>query len=237
MKRTISIFLLAVIAVSALAQKPEYYYTKDELPDLVKCLPAPPDTDSWDFLRDISRYEWGKEMRNDPERAAQAKRDAIWDLDTLAAIFSVPFGYTISKEETPRIYKAFTSGVGTVEQIRYNIKAYYQRIRPFMYFHEPSLFPQDDEELSKEGSYPSGHTIRSWAAALVLAEINPDAAEELFKRARIYGENRVIVGAHWQSDVDVSRDAASIGYSYLQTSKKYRKEICRAKCEFRKISR
>ena len=227
----LSVLLFLLPATLLLAQKPRPYFPLDQMPDPTYCLPAPPDTIGADFDHDLLRYMWGKQMRLNPVRAEQARRDAIWNLDTLAAIFSVPFGRTISKEETPEIYEAFTRGIATIEQVRVKPKAHYMRIRPFVRYKEHTLFPQDDEELSHEGSYPSGHTIRGWGAALILAEINPDAAEELYQRAWIYGENRVIVGAHWQSDVDASRATASIGYSFLQTSKPYREQVEKARQE------
>ena len=43
----------------------------------------------------------------------------------------------------------------------------------------------------------------------------------------------VISGAHWQSDVDVTHLAASIGYSRLQTSAAFRAQMELAKDEFR----
>ena len=155
----------------------ELYLTEEELPDLVQCLPAPPDTIGEAFTHDIMRYMWGKTQRLDPERLAVAKRDAVWDLDTLRAIYSVPFGMEISPEKTPEIYRAFVNGISTVEQIRFRPKAHYFRMRPYARFKEASIFPQDDAWLATEGSYPSGHTIRAWSAALVLSEINPEAAE------------------------------------------------------------
>ena len=47
-----------------------------------------------------------------------------------------------------------------------------------------------------------------------------------------YGENRVIAGAHWQSDVDMTRLAAAIAYSRLQTIPTFRSQMERAKSEF-----
>ena len=182
------------------------------------------------------RYMWGKTQRLDPERLAVAKRDAVWDLDTLRAIYSVPFGLEISPESTPEIYRAFVNGVSTIEQIRFRPKAHYFRMRPYARFKEESIFPQDDAWLATEGSYPSGHTIRAWSAALVLSEINPDAAEALFARAFVSGESRVIAGCHWQSDVDASATAACIGYARLQTSFRYRVQIARAREEFRRLT-
>ena len=86
-------------------------------------------------------------------------------------------------------------------------------------------------------SYPSGHTIRGWGAALILSEINPAAANALYHKGWEYGVSRVIVGAHWQSDVDASRPATSIAYSLLQTSPAYRKQVARAKKEFKRLTK
>jgi acid phosphatase (class A) len=235
MKKILFVITLSLLGLVA-ARAQETYFTIDEVPDLVKCLPAPPDTVGTDFDHDILRYMWGKRMRLDAERAAEADRDAIWDLDTLAAIFSEPFGLEISAEKTPEIYKVFVNGISTIAIARVRPKAHFHRLRPFEYFQEHLLTVWEEESLRGEGSYPSGHTIRGWAAALILTEINPAAANALFARGWRYGENRVIVGAHWQSDVDASRPAASIGYSFLQTSPAYRAQMEKAKKEFRKLT-
>lgn len=232
-KVIVSLLLFAAGLFSARAQ--ETYFTIDQLPDLVQCLPAPPDTTSLDFAHDVMRYMWGKAMRADAERAAIAERDAIWNLDTLAAIFSEPFGLTIDKETTPEIYKAFVQGVHTIELIRIRPKAHFMRKRPFDRFQEHMYTTWEEDELRGEGSYPSGHTIRGWGAALVLSQINPKMANELYARGWEYGESRVIVGAHWQSDVDASRPAASIGFSLLQTSAAYQEQIEKAREELASI--
>ena len=206
------------------------------MPDVVKIVPAPPADPSPEFDHDILRYMWGKQQRKDPERLAMAVRDAIWSIDTTLVILGEPFGLEISPEKTPAIYNVLTRGVTTIEVIRFKPKAHYFRIRPFAYFQEPSIFPQDDEWLSGEGSYPSGHTIRAWACALLMAQINPLAAEAVFHRAWLSGESRVISGCHWQSDVDASRPVAGIGYSRLQTSPEFQRDMACAQQEFRRLT-
>ena len=42
----------------------------------------------------------------------------------------------------------------------------------------------------------------------------------------------MIVGAHWQSDVDASRVAASIGYSALHGSAEFREQMAKAQAEY-----
>ena len=220
----------------ASAQEIVPYIPEEELPDLVQILPDPPADPSPGFDHEILRYMWGKQQRKDSLRLAMAIRDAVWSLDTTLVILGEPFGMKISKEGTPAIYEVLTRGVTTIENIRFRPKAYHFRIRPFAYFQEPSIFPQDDAWLATEGSYPSGHTIRAWACALLMAQINPANAEAIFARAWKSGESRVISGCHWQSDVDASRPAAGIGYSRLQTSAEFLRDMALAKEELQRLS-
>ncbi len=235
MKRSVLLFAIILLA-SCATVKPQKYFTMDEMPDLVKCLPAPPAPGTPEFGYDSLRYFWGKEQRKDPVRAAIADRDAGWQIDTIIAVFSEPFGMKLSPEKTPQIWNLLYSGILTMEQIRVRPKAYFHRLRPFEYFNDHVLTLWEEDELRGEGSYPSGHTIRGWVMALMLSEINPAAAEALYAKGWEYGESRVIAGAHWQSDVDNSRAAASIAYAKIQTSKKFRKQVARAQTEYRRLS-
>ena len=230
----VSLVLTGFLNISA-QEKVQPYFTTEQLPDLIKCLPAPPDTIGEAFAHDIMRYMWGKQQRLDPERAAIARRDAVWSYEALFAEFNVPFGLTISREETPEIWKLLETSLVTTDQMRVAPKAYYHRMRPYVRFHEHILTygaEEDEDGLATEGSYPSGHTMRGWTTALLLAEINPANADTIYARGWMYGESRVIVGAHWQSDVDVTRVAASIGFSALHTSPAFREQMRRAQYEF-----
>lgn len=211
------------------------YFTTDELPNLIKCLPAPPDTVGADFYYDIMQYMWGKEQRLDPEREAIARRDAVWSYDNLFAEFNIPFGLTISRTETPEIWKLLETSLVTTDQMRVEPKRFYNRRRPYVRFHEHILtyeHEEDEEELGREGSYPSGHTARGWTTALLLSEIAPSRADTILARGYIYGESRVIVGAHWQSDIDATRLGASIGYMRLQTSPDFQEQMKKAQDEY-----
>ena len=236
MKRTLISMLAALLLCSLFpARSQQVYFSTEELPDLIQCLPAPPDTLSAAFTYDIMRYMWGKTERLNPERAAIAQRDAVWSYEALLGEFTDSFGIAISPLSTPRIWEVMTNALATTDQMRVAPKAYYHRMRPFERFHEPML-TGEEAELSGEGSYPSGHTMRGWTTALLLSEINPAASDAIFARAWMYGESRVIAGAHWQSDVDASRVAASIGYARLQTSADFRAQMALAQEEFRRIT-
>ena len=233
MKKNLLIAMAALVAAMTLNAQNEVqpYFTVDQLPDLIKCLPAPPAFDSPEFANDMMRFSWGKQQRLDPERAAIAKRDAVWSYEALLAEFSVPFGLEISAENTPEIWKLMVTSLTTTDAMRVAPKAYYHRQRPFERF-EDKMLTDEEDELTGEGSYPSGHTMRGWTAALLLAEVNPAAADTIFARGWMYGESRVIVGAHWQSDVDASRVAASIAYSALHGSAEFRTQMAMAQAEY-----
>ncbi len=234
MKRLL-LSLLALACTLAAAAQNTPYLTTEELPDLIKALPAPPEKGSPAFKYDIQRYKWGKAQRKDAARADQARRDAVWSYEALLGELSVPFGLELSETGTPEIWKLLVTSLATTDQMRVAPKAYYHRTRPFVYFKEKA-FLEEDAQFASEGSYPSGHTMRSWTAALLLAEINPAAAEAVYARAWECGISRVISGAHWQSDVDITRIAAGIGCTRLHTSAAFRAQMALAQDEFRRLS-
>lgn len=229
------LFSATLFLAAVMGQAQEVYFTTDQLPDLIQSLPAPPDSLSHGFAYDVMQYQWGKAQRPDSVRAEMARRDAIWTYEALLGELAGPFGLALSKEATPAIWTVLVNSLATTDQMRVAPKAYYHRRRPFEVFNEKML-TGEEAALSGEGSYPSGHTMRGWTAALLLAQINPAAADGLYARAWKYGESRVIAGAHWQSDVDVTRVAASIGFSRLQTSDRFQAEMARAQEEFRRLT-
>lgn len=211
------------------------YFTTDEMPDMMVFLPGPPDSTSMAFMYDVARYYWGKEMRNDLERAAQATRDAVYGLETILTEFEEAFGMKISKEDTPEIYKVLLEGTATCDSICTKAKREYMRRRPFMVFNESTLYPEDEPALRKNGSFPSGHTLLGWSSALLMMEINPDRATEILTRGYRYGENRLVVGAHWQSDTDAARLAASAAYARLHTSERFLEQMKKAREEYQRL--
>ena len=127
MKRLILIAAVATLAtmnVWAQQKAVQPYIPVQDLPDLIKCLPAPPAFDSPEFAYDVVRYQWGKTQRADSSRAAIARRDAVWTYEALLAEFSIPFGLTISRTETPEIWKLMETSLVTTDPMRVAPKAY-----------------------------------------------------------------------------------------------------------------
>ena len=224
--------LMATMNVGAQDETVQPYFELSELPELLEIMPEPPAFESPEFANDIVRYGWGKLQRQDPDRLALAIADAEWDnLTMFFGQYAEAFGLTITPEDTPEIYKLLVNSLATTDPMRKKCKAYYGRQRPFERF-DDTMPSNEEDELRGEGSYPSGHSLRGWGIALLLAQIAPARANEIFRRGWDYCNSRVIVGAHWQSDVDASRAAASIGFCALQGSPAFREQMEKAQYEY-----
>jgi len=232
MKKILSfLFVCSLIISTTCYADTTSFLTKDEIPTGAKFLPLPPKPGDDAFYNDWRRYEWGKTMRN-TERGQQAKEDAVHTLEYFSKIYSEPFGMVISKENTPEIFALLDRLLETTFVCNGKSKSRLMRIRPFMQFNEPTPVPEDEERLSKNSSYPSGHTTMGWAIALVLAEINPARQDEILKRGFEYGESRVIVGFHYQSDVDHARIITSALINRLHANSEFVEQLQKAKAEF-----
>ena len=237
MKSSLFLILSLAVALIAHSQEPQPLLTPQQMPNPVRFLPPPPDKASDAFAYDQSQYRWGKEQRLDSARLSIAVRDADWSIECICREFSEPFGMTISKEATPAIFRLLYVALISADMVGKLPKDFYKRTRPYVYYGEPTIYPQDEEELRNNGSYPSGHTIEGWSAAQILTELNPDRADTILARGYMYGESRVIAGYHWQSDVDAGRLAASAAIARLHADRRFMRLLRKAHREFRCLSR
>lgn len=166
-----------------------------------------------------------------------AKRDAVYGMNTIIQEYCPILGLEITKEDTPELYTLMQDVGASCDSISDRAKQKYMRWRPFMYYNEPTLVPEQEEEHRTNGSYPSGHTILGWSAALLLTEMAPDKADTIMARGYMYGQSRVIAGYHWQSDVDAARLVASAAVARLHADRRFLKLMKKARREYKKLSR
>lgn len=246
MKKTVNslLLLLSLMCMTATAQtkdgkvkghstNPDVYFLEiDQVPNSLQLLPGPPDPASVAFLYDQARYNWGKMQRNTP-RGEQAFQDARIGGQHLPDAFSEAFGININPQDTPEIYKLIVGMREDAGDLATRAaKDYYNRQRPFSFYGEMTCNPEQQEELSTNGSYPSGHTSIGWATALVLSEINPDRINDILQRGYQMGESRVICGYHFQSDVDAGRITGAGVVARLHADPGFNAQLEKAKKEF-----
>lgn len=245
-RKSLFVVLLSVFTLSTFAQQkikdvrtnPDLYFLQaDEVANSLELLPAPPQPGSILWMNDEAQYQWGKLQRNTP-RGDQAAADARVGGDGVPNAFSEAFGIKISKETTPEIYKLVLGMREDAGDLATRAaKNYYMRVRPFAFYHETTCNPEQQQELSTNGSYPSGHTAIGWATALILSEINVDRQNEILKRGYEMGQSRVICGYHFQSDVDAARLVSSAVVARLHANKNFMAQLEKAKAEFARLDK
>ena len=228
--------LLAIAVVTSPVSASDPYFCTTEMPNALRYLPGPPARSDMRFAYDSAQYQWGKRMRP-TARGEKARKDAEFSIHRMAAIFSPVMGIEISPANTPQLWKLLTDATATTGEACDSAKITYMRPRPYMVYNEPTLVPEDEEELRHNGSYPSGHTTLGWSTALILCEINPAKQDAILKEGFEYGQSRVIAGFHWQSDVDAARVVTSAAFARLHTSQAYLKQLKKAQKEFARKTR
>jgi PAP2 superfamily len=73
-------------------------------------------------------------------------------------------------------------------------------------------------DLSNSPSYPSGHTTYGYTGALLLAILVPERYQQMIARGAEYGNDRIIVGAHYAMDVLAGRTLALYDMAHLLAS-------------------
>jgi len=224
-----SLLLTLCVSAPAFAAHPQGFLTADEVPNSLKILPPPPAETSVAFLSDKADYEAGRVLK-DKAREELAARDA--DYNDITQIFSVAYGQEISPQHTPALYSLLQKVLqDSHDHAMKAAKNHYMRLRPFVLYKDPTCTPAFDEKMKGTGSYPSGHASFGWAAALVLAEINPARQSEILQRGYDFGQSRVICGAHWQSDVDSGRLMGSAVVAALHNNAAFMTALGQAKAE------
>ena len=230
---TILVFLSGVSY--AQTEKDTVYVFLENMPDAGIYLPAPPDMTSTTYADDFAQWQWGKTVRP-TQRGQQANDDSQWGINGMIRVHQETLGFEISKEKTPAIYRLLYNVLWTENLSTHNAKRKYMRTRPFAQYNEHTWGRFDNErELRFNGSYPSGHTALGWATALVLSEMVPELQDTLLRTGYQYGESRVIVGAHYQSDVDAGYLCGSTAVAVMHASEYFQKDLAAARKEYCKI--
>ncbi|KXS56452.1 MAG: hypothetical protein AMR96_02620 [Candidatus Adiutrix intracellularis] len=230
MKKLLSLLLCELILLATPAQAISFLVDKD-IPQSFIFLPQPPQEGSLAFELDKTTYQQTRELRGS-ERWKQAIFDANVDANW-PDFFKKALGFSFSQKNTPTIYALLSKIKEDLSDSTAYVKIYYHRVRPFIYFGQKNVtcFPDDEEKLANNSSFPSGHTIYGWSTALILAELFPKKKEAIFKRGYEYGQSRVICGFHWQSDVNAGFIVAAAAVALFHNNHDFIKMLNEAKKE------
>ena len=206
------------------------YLSKQELPDSLKLLPAPPVSGSAALALDEQIATEALPLRDTP-RWQLAILDADLSFPAAAGTFSCALNAPITEQGTPTLYTLLQRAKVDANSAVSAAKKHYQRLRPFQVNKLPLCTPDDAAHLAKNGSYPSGHTTIGWTWALLLSELSPEQADAILARGLAYGDSRNICNAHWHSDVVQGRIMAASTVAKLHAKPEFQADVAAAKQE------
>ena len=239
MNRLVSIKLCTIIAlvfsatIHSTAQNSEKYPVflgNDKLPLAELFLNQPPANGSIAFAGDSIAYESGKAMRQSP-RGQQAIDDADSSPEYMIRRFAKAINCNITPENSPKLLSLIRQTIDDAYLTNKKAKSHYKRIRPFIYFNEPSAIAEEEESHRKSFSFPSSHAAMSWAATLVLVELLPQYQNQILNTGHELCQSRVIVGYHFQSDIDAAKHVAAATVARLHADKAFLKAMKQARKE------
>jgi acid phosphatase (class A) len=158
-------------------------------------LPAPPPDNSPDAEAERT-YVKASMADATPAQREAAKKDAANESVRLFAD-TLP-GFDL--DQLPAT-KALFKTVRANENIQTGIfKDYFNRQRPYQV--DSSITPcLPPKNFDINASDPSGHTTMAFSSAVILANLLPDYAPAIMRRAEAYGRHRIVCGAHHPFDV------------------------------------
>ncbi|MFZ9616493.1 MAG: META domain-containing protein, partial [Fluviibacter sp.] len=175
-------------------------------------LPAPPPDNSPDAEAERT-YVKASMADATPAQREAAKKDAANESVRLFAD-TLP-GFDL--DQLPAT-KALFKTVRANENIQTGIfKDYFNRQRPYQV--DSSISPcLPPKNFDINASDPSGHTTMAFSSAVILANLLPDYAPAIMRRAETYGRHRIVCGAHHPFDVRSGQVLGTlIGTTLLKT--------------------
>ncbi|MBS0515119.1 MAG: phosphatase PAP2 family protein [Proteobacteria bacterium] len=197
--------------------------------DLLHILPPPPADDSAQTLAELGEILTIQIARTPAmaERARADSEESIWR-------FADVLGEKFTAQNLPRLAALSARLIKTEDVIVKPAKKGFNRPRPYVLSKlvEPL---RAGTSMSTSGSWPSGHTTLGTLMGIVLSNMVPEKKAELMQRAWEYGNNRIVAGVHYRSDVEMGRIAGSVIAASLARRPDFEADFATAQKELRAV--
>jgi acid phosphatase (class A) len=223
MKRSVLLLLMLLIGQPALADGDGASPAVAVLPNL---LPPPPAAGSAAAQRDLQAV-----LTVQRSRTAQDMAAAKADVEHSVFRFADAVGPGMQAAALPKT-AAFFERVAKLDKAEVKVaKLYWKRPRP-------SVVSSDVHPLSKEKSgdwsYPSGHATFGYTAAVLLANMLPEKRAEIFARADVYAQHRIVMGAHFPTDLEAGKLAGTVIAGEILRDPQWQGDFNAARSELRR---
>lgn len=219
-------FVLATMTGTVFAEDAAPYLTSKNL-DLTILLPPPPHAGSIMEKSELAAVVATQNAAGS-ERIKLASDDVN---ETIFQMFGKTLGPSFALKSLPKTSALFDRVGSTESAVADPAKKYFARVRPFMTSSDVKALIKP----SRSGSWPSGHTTRVTASAIILAAMLPERREAIWARADEYAESRVVGGMHYPSDLEAARLAGTAIAAELFSDPAFQVDFKAAKSELRSL--
>jgi acid phosphatase (class A) len=187
--------LTAPFTSAAEKQYHPHYLTPDAI-DSTALLPNPPAVDSVEHQEELNLLLKLQQDRTPAEVARATEEEHHLSIFAFADVL----GPNFTPANCPQTAAFFKSALNAdLSYFNKTAKAHFARPRPETDSRIHPLFHE------KDGSYPSGHSIRATLMAEVLSSVLPQYRDALIIRSQQMGWDREIAGVHFPSDIFAGR--------------------------------
>ena len=225
-----AIALTLTVAVVAQEDRPTPYLAAGAVPDALLIVGGPPAEDSPQAAAERAYFLETRAMEGTP-RWKQAAIDAELFGDVGHASFACAIGKAITVKDTPTLSRMLDRMVMDMGKSVGVLKTTFNRPRPMVGHDDAPLCVAREEWMKTNSAYASSNAAAGWSWALVLAELYPAKASAVLVRGREYGENRVICGLHYASDITAGQTMASATVAALHANPEFLKDLEVARAE------
>jgi acid phosphatase (class A) len=219
--------------------------------DIVQLLPPPPAESSAEQQVDLAAVL-------EAQRAAHADgsiEHAVADVQQSCGRFSDALGEDLTSQRDTKVLAFLDQTASRGALISGPAKRYWKRTRPYAFSAEverlgdmspqwPSPPAIDVGGTTKAGnqitsdalahsSYPSGHATFGTVCTILLAAMVPEKRTALFARNLDYEHSRMVMGAHFPSDLEAGRIAGTLGAERLLQDPQLQRELAAVRSSLR----
>ena len=225
-----AITLTLAVSVMAREDRPTAYLAAGAVPDALLIVGGPPAEDSAQAAVERAYFLESRAMEGSP-RWKQAAIDAELFGDVGHASFACAIGKAITVKDTPTLSRMLDRMVMDMSTSVGVLKTRFNRPRPMVGHDDAPLCVAREDWMKTNSAYASSNAAAGWAWALVLAELHPAKASAVLVRGREYGDNRVICGLHYASDITAGQTMASATVAALHANPEFLKDLETARAE------
>ena len=219
------VFAMPLVALDKVAEpKP---FTDDKEVNLMTLLAPPPANDSATTKAELDALFaiQNSRTKDQSDRGVADDKEEVW---RFADVFADP---NFNAAKLPIFTAFFDRVVATEPAVVDPAKDTFKRPRPHMI--DSRINPLVKKKTS--GAYPSGHVTIGTLMGILLSNMVPEKRAALMARAWEYGNNRMVVGIHYASDVEAGRLSGYAIAAVLATHSDFNQEFASAKAELRTV--